>query len=160
MAAAAAAARSQRREGREGEAEKARAVWAGGTRKNAREARASILKRLRENEGTNGLTGRVAFISRAIARSKRACHARLGPWAYFTVACDGFIPLVCVDFFKAHEWTAQSCGCGYREHRPFVPVSHDHTVTRASAAQQKIVARVQPLLPRGQLALPLPPGIA
>ena len=59
MAAAAAAARSQRREGKEGEAEKARAVWAGGTRKNAREARASILQRLRESDGTNELTGDV-----------------------------------------------------------------------------------------------------
>lgn len=77
MAAAAAAARSQRREGREGEAEKARAVWAGGTRKNAREARASILQWLREGDGNNDHT---AFISRAIVRAAAsACHAHPPP---------------------------------------------------------------------------------
>jgi hypothetical protein len=107
MAAATAAARSQRREGREEEAEKARAVWAGGTRKNAREARASILQWLREGDETNDHTAHAAFISRAIVRA--ACHAHPppclsllchGPTRY-TFASDGLIPLVCVGFFKS-----------------------------------------------------------
>lgn len=146
MAAATAAARSQRREGREEEAEKARAVWAGGTRKNAREARASILQWLREGDETNDHTAHAAFISLAIVRA--ACHAHPppclsllchGPTRY-TFACDGLIPLVCVGFFKS----VTACGVVWL------------WLHRRRGLSKKIAARVQPLFPRGRLALPLP----
>lgn len=63
------------------------------------------------------------------------------PWAPpypVHLRCDGFIPLVCVVFFKS----VTACGVVW--------------LWLQSAAQRKIAARVQPLFPRGRLALPLP----